>query len=200
MTPKIILKITIRELCLGEMPPKNTFLKWDLKKAKWFSSVQNAAVSSRIEHIIAPSAKGALGKWITIAHGLTTVLERATKNILYSLRYVVFLKRIFIKSCWNSLPFLSNPLQFYIALMSFYALFLAVNHFIGCLGTEWQGCPAYSPPATIIFLLFLMFEGLLFSLFTSIMFGTQVSAIWYDETAIESLKKEEARWTRKSRW
>lgn len=89
---------------------------------------------------------------------------------------------------------------FYIALMSFYALFLAINHFIGCLGSEWQGCPAYSPPATIIFLLFLMFEGLLFSLFTSIMFGTQVSAIWYDETAIESLKKEEARWTRKSRW
>ena len=84
--------------------------------------------------------------------------------------------------------------------MSFYALFLAFNHFIGCLGSEWQGCPAYSPPATIIFLLFLMFEGLLFALFTSIMFGTQVSAIWYDETAIESLKKEEARWARKSRW
>jgi len=89
---------------------------------------------------------------------------------------------------------------FYIALMSYYALFLAINHFIGCLGSEWQACPAYSPPATIIFLLFLMFEGLLFALFTSIMFGTQVSAIWYDETAIESLKKEETRWIRKSRW
>ena len=34
--------------------------------------------------------------------------------------------------------------------MSFYALFLAINHFIGCLGSEWQACPAYSPPATII--------------------------------------------------
>jgi hypothetical protein len=53
---------------------------------------------------------------------------------------------------------------------------------IGCLSTEWQSCPAFSPPATIIFLLFLLFEGLLFALFTSIMFGTQVSAIWYDET------------------
>jgi hypothetical protein len=63
---------------------------------------------------------------------------------------------------------------FYIALMSFYALFLALNHFISCLGSEWHGCPAYSPPATIIFLLFLLFEGLLFALFTSIMFGTQV--------------------------
>ena len=45
-----------------------------------------------------------------------------------------------------------------------------------------------------------MFEGLLFALFTSIMFGTQVSAIWYDETGIEALKKEEATWVRKSRW
>merc|ERR1712038_1497472 len=89
---------------------------------------------------------------------------------------------------------------FYIALMSFYALFLAISHFISCLGTEWQTCPAFTPPATIIFLLFLMFEGLLFALFTSVMFGTQVAAIWYDETAIESLKKEEASWTRKSRW
>ena len=88
----------------------------------------------------------------------------------------------------------------YIALMSFHALFMALNHFIGCIGSDWKDCPAFSPPATIIFLLFLMFEGLLFALFTSIMFGTQVSAIWYDETGIESLKKEEATWARKSRW
>ena len=46
-----------------------------------------------------------------------------------------------------------------------------------------------------------IFQGLLFALFTSIMFGTQVSAIWSDETGIEALKKEEAiRWVRKSRW
>ena len=88
----------------------------------------------------------------------------------------------------------------YIAFMSYHALFMALNHFIGCLGSDWQECPAFSPPATIIFLLFLMFEGLLFALFTSIMFGTQVSAIWYDETGIETLKKEEATWVRKSRW
>ena len=88
----------------------------------------------------------------------------------------------------------------YISFMSFHALFMALNHFIGCLGSDWKECPAFSPPATIIFLLFLMFEGLLFALFTSIMFGTQVSAIWYDETGIESLKKEEATWVRNSRW
>lgn len=88
----------------------------------------------------------------------------------------------------------------YIALMSFHALFLSITHFLGCLGTNWHTCPTFTPPATIVFLLFLIFEGLLFSLFTAIMFGTQISAIWYDETAIESLKKEEARWEKKSRW
>lgn len=88
----------------------------------------------------------------------------------------------------------------YIASMSFHALFLAINHCITCMTSEFHACPAYSPPATMIFLLFLMFEGLLFALFTSIMFGTQVAAIWHDQTGIESLKKEEARWVRKSRW
>ena len=73
--------------------------------------------------------------------------------------------------------------------MSFYALFLAISHFISCLGTEWQTCPAFTPPATIIFLLFLMFEGLLFALFTSVMFGTQVAAIWYDETVSYSISR-----------
>jgi len=32
------------------------------------------------------------------------------------------------------------------------------------------------------------------------MLGTQLQAIWNDETGIEQLKKEEARWIRKSRW
>lgn len=73
--------------------------------------------------------------------------------------------------------------------MSFHALFMAISHFVHCLGSEWHSCPAFSPPATIIFLLFLVFEGLLFALFTSIMFGTQVSAIWYDETVRDSSRR-----------
>ncbi|XP_040570036.1 palmitoyltransferase ZDHHC3-like [Lepeophtheirus salmonis] len=88
----------------------------------------------------------------------------------------------------------------YIALMSIHALFLALAHFVDCLGSEWRKCTAYSPPATIILLLFLIFEGMLFALFTSIMFCTQLSAIWYDETGIESLKNEEAIWHRNSQW
>ena len=62
-------------------------------------------------------------------------------------------------------------LQFYIALMSFYALFLAISHFISCLGTEWQGCPAYSAPSTIIFLLFLMLVPYNFYAYIIIMAG-----------------------------
>ena len=80
--------------------------------------------------------------------------------------------------------------QLYIALMSIHALFLAINHFLSCLGNEWHECRSFSPPATIVFLLFLIFEGLLFALFTSIMFGTQVSAIWYDETVSMYIRKD----------
>jgi len=89
---------------------------------------------------------------------------------------------------------------FYIGLISYHSLFLGINHFINCIHGDWKTCTVYSPPATVVFILFLLFEGLLFALFTSIMFGTQVSAIWYDETGIETLKKEEARWVKKSKW
>ena len=87
----------------------------------------------------------------------------------------------------NIKPILMPSFQLYIAVMSFHSLFMAINHFISCLGSEWHTCPAFSPPATIILLLFLMFEGLLFALFTSIMFGTQVSAIWHDQTVIGAI-------------
>ena len=79
--------------------------------------------------------------------------------------------------------------------MSIHALFLAINHFLSCLGNEWHECRSFSPPATIVFLLFLIFEGLLFALFTSIMFGTQVSAIWYDETVSMYIIRKDG-WTK----
>ena len=44
------------------------------------------------------------------------------------------------------------------------------------------GCSAMNPPTSIILLIFLLFEGLLFFLFTCIMFCTQLCAIWNDET------------------
>ncbi|GIY39328.1 hypothetical protein CEXT_443451 [Caerostris extrusa] len=44
-------------------------------------------------------------------------------------------------------------------------------------------------PVTVILLILLIFEALLFAIFTCVMFGTQVQAIWNDETGIEQLKK-----------
>ncbi|XP_039693445.1 palmitoyltransferase ZDHHC3 isoform X3 [Pteropus medius] len=61
-------------------------------------------------------------------------------------------------------------------------------------------CSSFSPPTTVILLILLCFEGLLFFIFTSVMFGTQVHSICTDETGIEQLKKEERRWAKKTKW
>ncbi|CAG5007100.1 unnamed protein product [Parnassius apollo] len=89
---------------------------------------------------------------------------------------------------------------FYIAAISIHSLTLAVYQFVTCIKHEWRDCSAYSPPATVVLLLFLIAEALLFAIFTAVMLGTQLHAIWNDETGIEQLKKEQARWVRKSRW
>lgn len=72
--------------------------------------------------------------------------------------------------------------QFYIAMISAHAMFLAVNQFAQCIKHEWKQCSSFSPPATVILLLFLTFEALLFAVFTLIMLGSQMNAIWNDET------------------
>ncbi|XP_014278660.1 palmitoyltransferase ZDHHC3 isoform X2 [Halyomorpha halys] len=89
---------------------------------------------------------------------------------------------------------------FYIACMSLHSLILAAQQFFSCIDREWRTCSSYSPPTTVILLVFLVFEALLFAIFTSAMFFSQLQAIWNDETGIEQLKKEEARWVKKSRW
>ncbi|CAL8101201.1 unnamed protein product [Orchesella dallaii] len=89
---------------------------------------------------------------------------------------------------------------FYIALTSIHALFLGINHFIICIQHDWKECSAFTPPATVVFLIFLIFEALLFAIFTAVMLGSQLQAIWNDETGIEQLKKEQARWAKKSKW
>lgn len=43
-------------------------------------------------------------------------------------------------------------------------------------------CSSFSPPTTVILLILLCFEALLFLIFTSVMFGTQVHSICTDET------------------
>ncbi|RUS80921.1 hypothetical protein EGW08_011302 [Elysia chlorotica] len=86
----------------------------------------------------------------------------------------------------------------YICIISIHALYLAISHFIFCVGRDWKSCSGMSPPLTTILLIFLIFEGLLFGIFTGIMFGTQMSAVCTDETGIEQLKKESRE--RRSRW
>ena len=44
------------------------------------------------------------------------------------------------------------------------------------------------------------FESLLFGIFTLVMFCTQISAIFSDETQIETLKNEAPKWARKNKW
>ncbi|GIY37181.1 palmitoyltransferase ZDHHC3 [Caerostris darwini] len=89
---------------------------------------------------------------------------------------------------------------FYIAVISSHAFFLAISHFIMCVNNDWNKCSSKSPPVTVILLILLIFEALLFAIFTCVMFGTQVQAIWNDETGIEQLKKESVRWQKRSPW
>uniref|UniRef100_A0A1B6E074 Palmitoyltransferase n=1 Tax=Clastoptera arizonana TaxID=38151 RepID=A0A1B6E074_9HEMI len=88
----------------------------------------------------------------------------------------------------------------YIASISIHALFLSANQFYTCVHLEWKDCSSFSPPTTVVLLVFLVFEALLFAIFTLAMLTTQLQAIWNDETGIEQLKKEEARWVKKSKW
>lgn len=55
-------------------------------------------------------------------------------------------------------------------------------------------------PITVILLIFLCLEGLLFFTFTAVMFGTQIHSICNDETEIERLKSEKPTWERRLRW
>ena len=86
----------------------------------------------------------------------------------------------------------------YIFLISFHAAIMIVVHMVKCINSDWLVCSSFSPPATVVLIILLGFEALLFGIFTIVMFATQISAIISDETGIESLKQEEPKWNRKS--
>lgn len=86
----------------------------------------------------------------------------------------------------------------YVAAVSLHALYMGVWQLMLCVGSDWGQCSIFSPPATTILLIFLLFEALLFAIFTLVMCGTQIHAICTDETGIESLKGEERE--RRERW
>ncbi|XP_029410145.1 palmitoyltransferase ZDHHC3 isoform X2 [Nannospalax galili] len=88
----------------------------------------------------------------------------------------------------------------YIALISLHALIMVGFHFLHCFEEDWTKCSSFSPPTTVILLILLCFEALLFLIFTSVMFGTQVHSICTDETAFVSLAvSKESCYMRKQR-
>ncbi|XP_061852241.1 palmitoyltransferase ZDHHC3 isoform X1 [Colius striatus] len=88
----------------------------------------------------------------------------------------------------------------YIALISLHALIMVGFHFLYCFEEDWTKCSSFSPPTTVILLILLCFEALLFLIFTSVMFGTQVHSICTDETGIERLKNQKPTWEKTSGW
>ncbi|XP_009893283.1 PREDICTED: palmitoyltransferase ZDHHC3 isoform X1 [Charadrius vociferus] len=88
----------------------------------------------------------------------------------------------------------------YIALISLHALIMVGFHFLYCFEEDWTKCSSFSPPTTVILLILLCFEALLFLIFTSVMFGTQVHSICTDETGIERLKNQKPSWEKVSGW
>ncbi|XP_075274943.1 palmitoyltransferase ZDHHC3 isoform X1 [Opisthocomus hoazin] len=88
----------------------------------------------------------------------------------------------------------------YIALISLHALIMVGFHFLYCFEEDWTKCSSFSPPTTVILLILLCFEALLFLIFTSVMFGTQVHSICTDETGIERLKNQQPTWEKTSGW
>lgn len=88
----------------------------------------------------------------------------------------------------------------YIALISLHALIMVGFHFLHCFEEDWTKCSSFSPPTTVILLILLCFEGLLFLIFTSVMFGTQVHSICTDETGIERLQRKKQRRERRGSW
>uniref|UniRef100_A0A5F8H3N4 Palmitoyltransferase n=1 Tax=Monodelphis domestica TaxID=13616 RepID=A0A5F8H3N4_MONDO len=67
-------------------------------------------------------------------------------------------------------------------------------------GSGLKGDICFFPPVTVILLIFLCLEGLLFLTFTSVMFGTQIHSICKDQTKIERLKREKATWEWRLCW
>uniref|UniRef100_A0A3Q2U7Z6 Palmitoyltransferase n=1 Tax=Fundulus heteroclitus TaxID=8078 RepID=A0A3Q2U7Z6_FUNHE len=88
----------------------------------------------------------------------------------------------------------------YIALISAHALGLSGMHFFTCIKVQWNECSNFSPGVSVLLLIFLCLEAILFLTFTAVMFGTQIHSICNDETEIERLKNEKPTWERHMRW
>ncbi|XP_041795351.1 palmitoyltransferase ZDHHC7-like isoform X2 [Chelmon rostratus] len=72
----------------------------------------------------------------------------------------------------------------YIAVISSHALALCGYQFITCIRVQWRECSDFSPPVTMMLMIFLCMEALLFLTFTAVMFSTQLHSICNDETVV----------------
>lgn len=88
----------------------------------------------------------------------------------------------------------------YIATISLHAVTISIYRLIYCVSNEWNNCSVYSPPKILICILILMICAFIFGTFTIVMLVKQLVAICHDKTGIERLKKEQARWEKKTRW
>jgi palmitoyltransferase len=79
----------------------------------------------------------------------------------------------------------------YIFLISIMGITLCVRSIINCVALRFDGCGVLSGATSFVFLIMVIFEGVIFALFTLIMCLTQVCSIVSDETYIEQLKKED---------
>ncbi|XP_018536260.1 palmitoyltransferase ZDHHC3-A isoform X4 [Lates calcarifer] len=127
------------------------------------------------------------------------VMLLPSKNLTYSIvNGTLFNILAFLALASHLRAMCTDPM--YIALISLHALVMVVFHFLYCFEDDWTKCSSFSPPTTVILLILLCFEGLLFLIFTSVMFGTQVHSICTDETGIERLKGETGKWLKVPCW
>ena len=157
----------------GATLPKKTYRGWGSRRVKWYSSVQSVAVLSLTEHTTAQFVRGEIStlwrclpiifsccsdvsrRWTTIVLGLTTVWEKEIRSFLSSLHSTSAWWATTGEVTVTTIMALSSE---NINEWMLFSLFLGINHFINCIHGDWKTCPAYSPPATVVFILFLLFE------------------------------------------
>lgn len=81
---------------------------------------------------------------------------------------------------------------FYVLLTSAIGLLMAAIHTFNCVSSNFKACNGIITGAPqLILIIIAILEGILFILFTFIMYCSQIYAIIYDETGIERLKHDE---------
>ncbi|KAG2470103.1 ZDHC7 Palmitoyltransferase, partial [Polypterus senegalus] len=144
----------------------------------------------------------AIMTWLLVLYAdfvVTFVMLLPSKNFWYSLINGVAFNFLAVLALSSHLrTMLTDPM--YIAMISAHALIMCGFQFVSCVKDQWSECSDFSPPVTVILMIFLCLEGMLFLTFTAVMFGTQIHSICNDETEIERLKNEKPTWERRMRW